>query len=316
MAFSEPIALVGSSCRFAGGINSPHDLHAFYHDSSAKDLSCPPPHGRFSIQGFYHKEAEYHGTTNSPKAYWLDQDHRVFDAQFFNITPKEAEAIDPQQRMLLEVVYEALESAGYSLKQYAGQNVAVFAGVMTGDYDMLTGRDDLNSSQYVATGTARSIISNRLSYFFDFHGPSMTIDTACSASLVALHQAIQSVRSGESPMACVTGVNLMLTPEQFMAESNLHMLSPTGHSRMWDAKADGYARGEGVAAVLIKTLSRALADGDNIQAIIRETGVNSDGRSRGITMPNPNAQATLIRETYRKSGLDPTNPDHQPQYFE
>lgn len=310
----EPIALIGSSCRFAGGVTSPHKLWQLL--SSPSDLSRPVPPGRFSAEGFYHPDAEYHGTTNSPKAYWLEQDHRAFDAEFFNITPKEAEAIDPQQRLLLEVTYEALESAGYPLKRYAGQKVAVFAGVMTGDYDTLTARDDLNTSQYAATGNARSIISNRLSYFFDFRGPSMTIDTACSASLVALHQAVQSLRSGESPMACVAGVNMILTPENFVAESNLHMLSPTGHCRMWDAKADGYARGEGVVALFVKTLSRALADGDNIQAIIRETGVNSDGRTRGITMPNPAAQTALIRETYMKSGLDPTNPEHRPQFFE
>lgn len=311
---SEPIALVGSSCRFAGAITSPDKLEQFLADPS--DLSRTVPPNRFSIVGFSHDKAEYPGTTNSPKAYWLEQDHRAFDAPFFNISPKEAEAIDPQQRLLLEVTYEALESAGYTLQRYAGQDVAVFVGVMTGDYDTLSARDDLNTSQYAATGNARSIVSNRLSYFFDFHGPSMTIDTACSASLVALHQAVQSVRSGESSMACVAGVNMMLTPEQFIAESNLHMLSPTGHSRMWDAQADGYARGEGVVALFVKTLSRALADGDNVQAIIRETGVNSDGRTPGITMPNPIAQKNLIQQTYRKAGLDPTNPKHMPQFFE
>lgn len=311
---SEPIAVVGSSCRFAAGLTSPDKLEHFL--ATPSDLSRPVPAGRFSIVGFSNEAAEYPGTTNSPKAYWLEQDHRAFDASFFNITPKEAEAIDPQQRLLLEVTYEALESAGYTLHRYAGHNVAVFVGVMTGDYDTLSARDDLNASQYTATGSARSIIANRLSYFFDFHGPSMIIDTACSASLVALHQAVQSVRSGESPMACVAGVNIMLTPEQFIAESNLHMLSPTGHSRMWDAQADGYARGEGVAAFFVKTLSRALADGDSVQAIIRDTGVNSDGRTPGITMPNPVAQKELIQQTYRKSGLDPTNPEHMPQFFE
>lgn len=310
----EPIALVGSSCRFAGGVTSPSDLWELL--SKPTDLSQPVPSNRFSIDGFFHRDPEHHGTTDAPRAYWLDQDHRAFDASFFNITPKEAEAMDPQQRLLLEVVYEALESAGYTLQHCAGQNVAVYAGVMTRDYDTLSSRDDLNVSQYAATGNARSIISNRISYFFDFRGPSMTIDTACSASLVALHQAVQSLRSGESPMACVAGVNLMLTPEQFIAESNLHMLSPSGHCQMWDAKADGYARGEGVAALFIKPLSRALKDGDQIQAIIRETGVNSDGRTKGITMPSSEAQSALIRQTYQKSGLDPLNVDHRPQFFE
>jgi acyl transferase domain-containing protein len=311
---SEPIAIVGSSCRFAGGVTSTSKLWTLL--QSPRDLSREIPRQRFNIDGFYHPDGEYHGTTNSPKGYWLDQDHRVFDSSFFSITPKETEAIDPQQRMLLEVVYEALESSGYALHQWSTNKVAVFAGVMTADYDTLQQRDDLTSNQYLATGNARSIISNRISYFFNFQGPSVTIDTACSSSLVALHQAVLSLRSGESDMACVTGSNLMLTPEQFIVESSLHMLSSSGHCRMWDADADGYARGEGIAAMFIKPLSRALSDGDHIEAVIRETGVNSDGRTRGITMPNPEAQARLINDTYRKTGLDPKKPEDRCQYFE
>lgn len=311
---SEPIALIGSSCRFAGGVTSPSGLWKIL--SEPTDLARSVPANRFSVDGFYHRDPEHHGTTDAPRGYFLDGDHRVFDAQLFNITPKEAEAMDPQQRQALEIVYEAFESAGYSIQELAGQNIAVYTGVMTRDYDTLTSRDDLNASQYAATGNARSIISNRISYFFDLHGPSMTIDTACSASLVALHQAVQSLRSGEAPMACVVGVNLMLTPEQFIAESKLHMLSPSAHCQMWDAKADGYARGEGVSAIFLKPLSRALADGDHIQAVIRETGVNSDGRTKGITMPSSTAQSSLIRQTYQKCGLDPNNADHRPQFFE
>ncbi|KAI2468871.1 beta-ketoacyl synthase domain-containing protein [Annulohypoxylon bovei var. microspora] len=311
---SEPIAVVGSSCRFAGGATSLAKLWEVL--CEAPDLSQEVPPERFNAAAFYHPDGEYHGTTNSIKAYWLKQDHRVFDAGMFNITPKEAEAIDPQQRLVLEVVYEAMESAGYTLDTYYGKNVSVFSGVMTADHDVLSQRDELSTSQYYATGNARSIISNRVSYFFNFQGPSMTIDTACSSSLVALHQAILSLRSGESTMACVTGVNMMLTPEQFLVESNLHMLSPTGKSRMWDASADGYARGEGVAALLLKPLSQALTDGDQIIAIVRDTGVNSDGRTKGITLPNPEAQSSLIKETYKKTGLDSLNPEDQCQYFE
>ncbi|KAK0649293.1 hypothetical protein B0T16DRAFT_326350 [Cercophora newfieldiana] len=311
---SEPIAIVGSSCRFAGGVTSPCKLWKLLLNPT--DLSRRIPRERFNADGFYHEDAEYHGTTDSPKAYFLDQDHRVFDATFFNIAPKEAEAIDPQHRMLLECVYEALESAGYTLNQYAGKKVAVYAGVMTADYDTLSQRDDLFTSQYYATGNARSIVSNRISYFFNFSGPSMTIDTACSSSLVALHQAVLSLRSGESEMACVTGVNLILTPEQFIVESNLHMLSPTGHCQMWDVDADGYARGEGVSAIFIKPLSKAIADGDRIEAVIRETGVNSDGRSKGITMPSWEAQAQLIQDTYRRAALDSRTAGDRCQYFE
>ncbi|OTB12022.1 hypothetical protein K445DRAFT_306449 [Daldinia sp. EC12] len=311
---TEPIAVVGVSCRFAGGATSPAKLWDVL--CNAPDLSGEVPPERFNAEAFYHPDGEYHGTTNSIKAYWLDQDHRVFDANMFNITPKEAEAVDPQQRLILEVVYEALESAGYSLNTYSGKNVAVFSGVMTADYDTLSQRDELSTSQYYATGNARSIISNRISYFYNFQGPSMTIDTACSSSLVALHQAVLSLRSGESIMACVTGTNIMMTPEQFLVESSLHMLSPTGKSRMWDAGADGYARGEGIAAFLLKPLSRALAEGDQITAVIRDTGVNSDGRTKGITLPNPHAQTALIKDTYHKAGLDSMKPEDQCQYFE
>ncbi|WYZ43342.1 hypothetical protein EsH8_VI_001041 [Colletotrichum jinshuiense] len=311
---SEPIAIVGTGCRFAGDVTSPSKLWDLL--TNPRDLTQEVPKNRFNAKGFYHPDGEYHGATNATQGYFLEQDHRVWDAGFFNITPKEAEAIDPQQRIILEVVYEAMESAGYTLEKYAGRKVAVYAGLMTADYDSLCQRDDITSNQYFATGNSRAIISNRISYFFNFRGPSMTIDTACSSSLVALHQAVLSLRSGECEMACVAGANMMITPEQFISEASLHMLSPTGKSRMWDVSADGYARGEGFAALFVKPLSQALKDGDSIISIVRETGVNSDGRTQGITMPSPLAQAELIRDTYRRSGLDSQSPADRCQYFE
>lgn len=187
---------------------------------------------------------------------------------------------------------------------------------------------------YAATGMARSIISNRISYFFDWHGPSMTIDTACSSSLVAMHQAVQGLRNGEARVAIAAGANLILGPGKyklleyfyrnstdcfavpFIAESKLHMLSASGRSHMWDERADGYARGEGIASIVMKTLSAAIEDGDHIECIIRETGVNQDGRSKGITMPSADAQADLIRATYEKAGLDVLNVNDRCQYFE
>ena len=310
----EPIAIVGSGCRFPGNSTSPSKLWELLR--KPYDLSKEVPENRFKIAGFYHPDGEHHGTTNAPKSYWIEQDHRVFDASFFNITPKEAEAIDPQQKMLLEVVYEALESAGIAIQDYSGKKVSCYIGSMTADFDGLTLKDELITSQYCATGTSRAIISNRISYFFNWKGPSMTIDTACSSSLVAMHQAILGLRAGEAEMACIGGANMMLSPANFVAEASLHMLSPTGKSRMWDAKADGYARGEGIAAVIMKTLSKALADGDVIEGIVRETGVNSNGRNKGITLPSAELQAALIEDTYRKSGLDPRNPLDRPQFFE
>ncbi|KAI0424582.1 hypothetical protein F5Y09DRAFT_353266 [Xylaria sp. FL1042] len=311
---SEPVAIVGTSCRFAGGSTSPSKLWSLL--CEPVDLSREVPREKFNVKGFYHEDAEYHGTTNCTKAYWLDEDCRHFDSSFFNITPKEAEAMDPQQRLLLEVVFEAMESAGFPLSQYNGKPVGVFAGCMTQDYESYSSRDELLTSQYFATGNSRAMLSNRISYFFNFQGPSMTIDTACSSSLVALNTAVLSLRAGDCTMACVTGANLMLAPDQFIVESGLHMLSPSGKCHMWDTRADGYARGEGFAALLIKPLSRAIADGDKIEGIIRAVGTNVDGRTSGITIPNPVAQAALIRNTYRKAGLNPTNPSHRCQYFE
>lgn len=177
-------------------------------------------------------------------------------------------------------------------------------------------RNEVDLITDCSVGTARSIVSNRISYFFDWHGPSLTVDTACSSSLVALHQAVQALRAGEVQVAVAAGSNLLLGPEPYIHESKLKMLSPDGRSRMWDQDANGYARGDGVAAIVLKTLSAALAAGDNIEGIIRETGVNQDGRSRGITMPSATAQAALIRDTYARAGLDPTSKTDRCQYFE
>ncbi|KAL6232485.1 hypothetical protein BDW75DRAFT_242951 [Aspergillus navahoensis] len=311
---AEPVVVVGTGCRFPGDIRNPSQLWEAI--CSQKDLLTRIPPSRFNTKGFHHSNGERHGSTNVDHAYLLTDDISAFDAGFFGINPREAEAIDPQQRMLLETVYEAMEDAGLTISAMKGSDTAVYVGLMTGDWHEMQIRDPENMPMYMATGTARSIVSNRVSYFFDWKGPSMTIDTACSSSLVALHHAVQSLRSGESRVAVAAGANLILGPEMMIAEANLHMLSPTGRSRMWDASADGYARGEGFAAVMLKTLSQALADGDRVEYIIRETGVNQDGRTQGITMPNPEAQTALIRQVYQKAGLDCTRPEDQCQFFE
>ncbi|KAA8649476.1 putative Nonribosomal peptide synthetase [Aspergillus tanneri] len=311
---SEPIVTVGTGCRFPGGINSPSKLWEAV--CSKKDLLTQIPLSRFNTKGFYHSNGERHGSTNVEHAYLLTEDVSGFDASFFGIHPREAEAIDPQQRLLLETVYEAMEDGGLTITGMKGSDTAVYVGLMTGDYHELQIRDPEKMPMYMATGTARSIVSNRVSYFFDWKGPSMTIDTACSSSLVALHHAVQSLRAGECKTAVAAGANLILGPEMMIAESKLHMLSPTGRSRMWDAEADGYARGEGFAAVVLKTLSQALADGDHVEYIIRETGVNQDGRTQGITMPSASSQTALIQQTYCKAGLDCTRPEDRCQFFE
>ncbi|KAI0467733.1 putative hybrid NRPS/PKS enzyme [Xylaria cf. heliscus] len=310
----EPIAIIGVGCRFPGEATSPSKLWELL--KQPRDLSKKVPEDRFNSDGFYHANGEHHGASNVTKSYFIEQNPGRFDATFFNIVPKEAETIDPQQRFLLETVYEAMESAGLKLQDLRGSQTSAYVGQMTADFTDTQARDTETFSQYMATGTARALSSNRLSYFYDWHGPSMTIDTACSSSLTAVHLAVQSLRSGESPVACAAGVNLLLGPDLFLAASSLHMISPSGKSQMWDVKADGYARGEGIAAIFMKTLSHALRDGDRIDGLIRETGVNSDGRTKGITLPSPEAQAALIHSTYKNAGLDITKDVDRPQYFE
>lgn len=310
----EPIAIIGAACRLPGGASSPSKLWDLL--SAPCDLLSKIPSDRFDPDGFYHPDGEHHGATNVRHAYLLSEDPRHFDAAFFSINPREAEEMDPQHRLLLETVYEALESAGLTIPQLQGSQTGVYVGLMTNDFLDVQNRDLETIPKYAATGTNRCILSNRVSYFFDWKGPSMTIDTACSSSLVAVHLAVQSLRSKDSHIAVAAGSNLIFGPESFITESKLHMLSPSGRSRMWDDKADGYGRGEGVAAIILKTLSAAIQDGDHIECIIRETGVNQDGRTPGITMPNPRSQEALIRDTYRRAGLDLRKREDRPQYFE
>ncbi|KAI1328158.1 hybrid PKS-NRPS PsoA [Xylariaceae sp. FL0255] len=311
---SEPVAIIGTSCRLPGGTNSPSKLWELL--KKPVDLLTDIPHTRFNPDAFYHKNAEHPGTTNVTKAYLLQENPLTFDNDFFGISAREAESMDPQQRILLEIAYEAIESAGYSISQLRGSSTGVFVGQMSDDYRDLILRDMDSHPIYTGTGIARSILANRVSYAFDWRGPSVNVDTACSSSLVALHQAVQSLRNEECDIAVVAGVNLVFSPELFSFLSSLRMLSPTGRSRMWDINADGYARGEGFAAIVIKSLGKALADGDDIESVIRNTGINQDGRSAGLTVPSSDAQAELMRATYARCGLDCLKEEDRCQYFE
>lgn len=310
----EPIAIVGQAFRFPGGANNPAKLWEVL--NSQHDLSREADPDRLSLQKFYNANGEHHGSSNVTKSYFLQEDPRLFDTTFFNISPLEAEAMDPQQRLLLETVYEATAAAGVSIDKLRGSRCSVYVGVMTGDYETIQYGDMEDLSQYTASGSSRAILANRISYFFDLSGPSICLDTACSSSLVAMHLAVQDLRNGAADTAIVAGANLILGPDMYISESKLRMLSPTGKCQMWDALADGYARGEGVAALLLKPLSKAVRDNDPIQAVIRSSGVNSDGRTTGITMPSALAQARLTRETYQAAGLDPSRPEDRCQYFE
>ena len=312
-AMGEPIAIVGSACRFPGSASSPSKLWDLLKEPRDVVRNFPPE--RLNFSSFYSENGERHGSTDvQSRSYLLQEDCRLFDAAFFRINHKEAHGMDPQQRITLETVFESFEAAGWPLEKVEGSTTSVYVGVMTSDFHDIQMRDPETLPTYAATGTARSILSNRVSYVFDLKGPSMTIDTACSSSLVALHQAVECLRNGDATQAVVAGTTLLLDPSMYIAESKLHMLSPDSRSRMWDKDANGYARGEGCASVLLKPLSKALEDGDHIECIIRETAVNSDGRTNGITMPSSSAQTTLIRQTYLKAGLDPVA--DRCQYFE
>ncbi len=310
---AEPIAIVGSACRFPGGCIAPSKLWDLLRQP--RDILKELDPNRLNLRRFYHPDGETHGSTDVlNRAYMLEEDISLFDASFFGISPLEAAGMDPQQRMLLEVVYESTETAGIPLDQLRGSLTSVHVGVMTSDWAHMQRRDPETLPQYTATAIASSIISNRISYIFDLRGVSETIDTACSSSLVALHNAARALQTGDCDRAIVAGVNLILDPDPFIFESKLHMLSPDSRSRMWDKSANGYARGEGAAAVVLKTLSQALRDGNHIEGVIRSTYVNSDGLSAGLTMPSAAAQTALIRQTYLKAGLDPVI--DRPQFFE
>ncbi|MCJ1395325.1 hypothetical protein MMC18_008209 [Xylographa bjoerkii] len=272
--------------------------------SSYRDLAAHSETNRFNASAFHDKGIGKLNASVTRGGHFLSQDVAAFDANFFNISHNEALAIDPQQRLMLEVAYEAFENAGLPIESIAGTQTGCYVGNFTTDYREMLFRDPEAAPLYTVTGTGTSLISNRVSWFFDLKGPSFTVNTACSSSLVALHQACQSLRSGESSMALVGGSNLILSPEMFMFFSNQKFLSRDGLCKSFDASGDGYGRGEGVAAIILKRMDDAVRDGDLIRAVVRGTGVNQDGTTKGITLPSAEAQAALIRSTYRSAGLD------------
>ncbi|KJZ80344.1 hypothetical protein HIM_00194 [Hirsutella minnesotensis 3608] len=315
MAAAEPVAIIGTGCRFPGGASSPSRLWDLLR--SPRELARKVPADRFNIDAFYHPDGQYHGRTNVKESYFLDEDIRTFDAGFFNISPTEAIAMDPQQRLLLETVYESLDTAGLRMDALQGSMTGVFCGTLRNDYSQIQAMDPQAFPAYVVTGNSPSILANRVSYYFDWRGPSMAVDTGCSSSLLAVHLAVQALQQKDCSLAVAAGSNLILSPNAYIADAKTRMLSPTGRSRMWDSQADGYARGEGVASVVLKRLSDAVRDGDPITCVIRATGANSDGRTAGITMPNAEAQQALILATYSRAGLSPQKfPADRCQYFE
>lgn len=261
------------------------------------------PDERWVKSRFYDPRPGQAGKTYSFAAGCIDGVDR-FDAAFFGISPREARHIDPQQRLLLELVQEAIEDAGIPAHRLAGREIGVFVGGSSYDYVIRSATDISAMDAYSMQGGALSALSNRVSYIYNLRGPSLTVDTACSSSLVALTLACQAIGRGELEAAVVGGVNMLLTPQPFVGFARASMLSRAGHCHAFDARADGYVRAEGGGAILLKPLSAALADGDEIRAVIRGTASNSDGRTAGLALPSSGAQGRLLREIYEAAEVE------------
>ncbi|WP_143263084.1 type I polyketide synthase, partial [Amycolatopsis pretoriensis] len=296
----EPIAIVGLGCRLPGGIDSPEAFWRFL-DSGGDGVGDVP-------EGRWETFAPAGDLAGLPLRGGFLDDVAGFDAEFFGITPREALAMDPQQRILLEVAWAALEHAGIPPSGLRGSRTGVFVGLSATEYGSLTMTDVAGVDVWSGTGAAASIAANRLSYLLDLRGPSLTLDTACSSSLVAVHQAMQSLRRGESEIALAAGVNVLLAPGITAGFHRAGVLAADGHCKPFAAAADGIARGEGCGVVVLKPLRAAR--GDRILAVLRGSAVNSDGRSNGLTAPNPLAQAELLRSAYGSSGVEPSSVDY------
>jgi myxalamid-type polyketide synthase MxaE and MxaD len=300
-ATTEPIAIIGIGCRFPGA----HGPEAFWQLlREGVDAITEVPGDRFDLHAFYDPDPAAPGKMNTRWGGFLDQVDQ-FDPHFFGISPREALRIDPQQRLLLEVTWEALEDAGQAPDRLTGTHTGVFIGISTNDYSRIQFSDPSCIDAYAGTGNAMSIAANRVSYLFDFRGPSIAIDTACSSSLVAVHLACCSLWNGESTLALAGGVNLILSPAITINFTKAGAMAPDGRCKAFDARANGYVRSEGAGLVVLKPLSRALTDGDPIYAVIRGSAVNQDGRSNGLMAPNPLAQEAVLREAYRRAGVSP-----------
>ncbi len=302
-ALHEPIAIVGIGCRFPGGADSPEAFWDLL--CSGTDAVREVPADRWDIDALYDPDFQAPGKMSTRWGGFLD-DVSQFDPQFFGIAPREASSMDPQQRLLLEVTWEALEAAGIPADRLAGTATGVFVGVSGHDYYALQMAGGFASiDTYLASGTALSIASGRLAYVLGVQGPTFSVDTACSSSLVALHSAVQSLRLGECRVALAGGVNLLLSPVATIALSKASMMAPDGRCKAFDARANGFVRGEGAAMLVLKRLSDAIADKDPIEAVIRGSACNQDGRSNGLTAPNGPSQEAVIRAALANAGVAP-----------
>jgi phthiocerol/phenolphthiocerol synthesis type-I polyketide synthase C len=299
------IAIIGMSYRLPNTTKE-----NFWGDMlSGRDLVTQVPSDRWAHESFLHPNKKHPGSSYTFSSGTVGN-VSMFDANFFGISPREAALMDPQQRLLLEMTWEALESAGVPPSTIRGTQCGVFVGIASADYSYRLSQDMSAIEATAATGNTASISANRISYIFDLHGPSMAIDTACSSSMVAFHQACQSILSGESTTAIAGGVSLHLHPYGYIIFSKASMLSPRGRCNVFDADGDGYVRSEGGGIFYLKDYDQAVADGNQILAVVAHSAINMDGRKSGLTVPNPKAQAALLTRAYEQAGIDPADIDY------
>ncbi|MER5556854.1 SDR family NAD(P)-dependent oxidoreductase [Streptomyces sp. NPDC002793] len=298
---ADDVAIIGIALRLPGA-ETLEELGE--HLIAGRSLISEVPSERWSKERYFGDPKRGAQKTNSIWGGFIEHADR-FDADFFRISPREAETMDPQQRMALELAWRVIENAGYAATDLAGTETGVFMGVCHADYAEMMEREGVRTDAYFPTGTAYSIIANRISYHFDFQGPSITNDTACSSSLVSVYEAVRALTNGECGLALAGGVNLIWSPKHFVAFSQASMLSRTGRASAFDESADGYVRGEGGAVLLLKPLARAVADGDPIHAVIKGVATNHGGRTNSLTVTNATAQANLIERLYTRAGIRP-----------
>ncbi|MGW6533304.1 beta-ketoacyl synthase N-terminal-like domain-containing protein [Streptomyces venezuelae] len=299
-AADEPIAVIGMACRFPGA----EDTEAYWRlVRDGGDAIVEVPADRWDADALYDPLLRAPGAVSTRWGGFLDQVDG-FEPEFFGISPTEAAAIDPQHRLLLEVASEALEDAAIHPDTLAGSATGVYVGISNNDYSRLTAGADSALDAYYGTGNALSVAAARLSYLWDLRGPSLAVDTACSSSLLAVHQACESLRRGETTTALAAGVNIILSPELTAVFSRANMMAADGRCKVFDERADGYVRSEGCGVVVLKPLSRARADGDEVLAVIPGSAANQDGRSNGLTAPHGRAQVDVVRAAWAAAGLD------------